>query len=143
MGYCMEMQGCNFHIPATSFEEALSAIKSLMTDTSNMAGSCFGGGVEMGRWYAWVHTESVLQSQTLMEALEAWRWMPFINNDGDIDFISFRGEKMGQDEVLFQALAPYVTSGSYIAMRGEDGVLWRWYFQNGSCLEQEGRVVYL
>jgi len=139
----MEMQGCNFHIPAASFGEALSAIKSLMTDTSNMAGSCFGGGVEMGRWYAWVHTETVLQSQTLMEALEAWRWMPFINNDGDIDHISFRGEKMGQDEVLFQALAPYVTSDSYIAMRGEDGALWRWYFQNGSCLEQEGRVVYL
>lgn len=142
MGYCMDMQDCKFHIPAARFADALSAIKALMHDTENMHGGSWSGGEQTERWYAWVNNTAVLESETLTDALRAWRWRSYLSESGDIDFLSFEGEKSGQDEVLFQAIAPYVTSGSYVCMRGEDGAMWRWYFEGGRCIEQEGKVIY-
>lgn len=143
MGYCMDMQECSFHIPAEKFGEALAAIKALMIDTESMSGGSYQGGMQTGKWFSWVHTESVWSAEGLPEALSAWRWKAYLSERGDIDYLSFTGEKSGDDRVLFSAIAPYVTDGSYISMRGEDGFLWRWFFQNGECSEQEGQIVWV
>jgi hypothetical protein len=142
MGYCMDMQDCKFHIPAAHFADALAAIKALMHNTEAMTGGSWSGGVMVERWYSWVNTNEVLEAETLSDALAAWRWEAHLSENGDVTYLYFRGEKSGQDDVLFRAIAPYVTSGSYVCMRGEDGALWRWYFEGGRCIEQEGRVFY-
>lgn len=142
MGYYMDMQDCKFHIPAAHFADALSAIKALMHDTGAMHGGAWSGGEKVERWYSWVNNSAVLEAETLADALSAWRWDAHLSDNGDVSYLYFRGEKAGQDDVLFRAIAPYVTSGSYVCMRGEDGALWRWYFEGGRCLEQEGKVFY-
>jgi hypothetical protein len=142
MGYCMDMQDCKFHIPAAHFADALAAIKALMHNTEAMTGGSWSGGVMVERWYSWVNTNEVLEAETLSDALAAWRWEAHLSENGDVTYLYFRGEKSGQDDVLFRAIAPYVTSGSYVCMRGEDGALWRWYFDGSRCVEQEGKVFY-
>jgi len=142
MGYCIEMTEGNFHIPAAKFGDALAAVKALILNTDAMHGGSYEGGERVERWYSWVNNAAVLESETLVDALDAWRWEAYCGDSEDISLIYFRGEKLGQDDILFRALAPYVTAGSYVAMRGEDGALWRWYFDGTNCIEQEGRVVY-
>jgi hypothetical protein len=142
MGYYMDMTDCKFHIPASKFGAALQAIKDIMFENDDMHGGAFAGGQMVERWYSWVNTDAVMMSDTLEQALAAWRWRGYTDANGDIDYLRFEGEKSGQDNALFRVLAPYVTEGSYVAMRGEDGALWRWYFDGNRCIEQEGRVVY-
>lgn len=142
MGYHMWQDDCNFVIKAANFPAALQAIKDLMVNKEDMDGGFWSGGVQTDRWYSFVHTDAVMESETLIDALSAWRWDAQTRGDGDIYFISFTGEKSGQDKLLFRAIAPYVKNGSYICMRGEDGALWRWYFEDGTCKDQEGRVIY-
>lgn len=142
MGYCMNMQDSSFYIPKASFSDALAAIKGVMNNSDKMHGASYEGGKETCRWYSWVNTDAVLAAETLQEAMCVWRWKPYVSDSGDIEGISFFGEKSGQDEVFFRAIAPFVKSDSYICMHGEDGAHWRWYFDGFRCLEQNGKVVY-
>lgn len=115
MGYNMSQEGGRFTIKAANKTKAFRAIKALTG------------------MYAWVDEGPYA---TLKAACEAWRWELHENADtGDIDGISFTGEKLGDDEVLFNALAPYVERGSYIEMSGEEAALWRWTF-NGKEMKE-------
>jgi hypothetical protein len=142
MGYCMDQSDTDILIPKEFHSLMLQKIKSIMTDTEAMQGGSWGGDAPNQKWYSWVPTEKVLEAKTVEDALKAWRWEASLNAGGDINHLSFRGEKLGQDNILFEAIAPYVKWGSYISMRGEDGALWRWFFDDQKLFEQEGKVIY-
>lgn len=142
MGYYISQVDSKFFIPKELFGPALAAIREVMYDSDSMQGGAWNAEGRSERWYSWVSTEEVMKAETLKEALWAWRWEAYIDENGDIADISFQGEKSGQEEVLWRALAPHVKDGSYICMRGEDGEHWRWFFQNRRCNEQYGRIVY-
>lgn len=77
------------------------------------------------------------QASTVAEILEAWRWEAQCDpTTGDLTHLLFFGEKLGDEETLFQALAPFVDRGSFIEMHGEDGELWRWVFDGQHMREQ-------
>ena len=138
MGYCIDQTASSFFIPQEYHGIALKAIKDFMLQSYTA-----DSGMQVIRSYSWVDTDEVIQSETLPDALYAWRWEAFDHaSDGDIDGIYFRGEKSGADDELFRVIAPYVKEGSYIAMRGEDGALWRWYFDGQRCIEQTGTVIW-
>lgn len=61
---------------------------------------------------------------------------------GDLTDIHFIGEKLGDEKILFQALAPFVDKGSFIEMEGEDGDLWRWTFDGQQMIEQVARITW-
>ena len=80
---------------------------------------------------------------SLAKALFAVSWDVEVDPEfGDIIGIQFAGEKAHEDFKLFKALAPFAKAGSFIAMEGEDGGLWRWWFTGRVVQEQYGRVVY-
>ena len=56
-----------------------------------------------------------------------------LNADGDIVAIQFHGETLRDDFEMFQKIAPFVRSGSFLEMAGEDGAQWRWIFKDGIC----------
>jgi len=90
-----------------------------------------------------VSPESFLNAEDLEDALEAWRWPVSIDpQSGDVVGIEFTGEKLGDEELLFKAIAPYVTEGSYTLMVGEDGEIWKWVFGSGGCEKKLGRLVF-
>jgi hypothetical protein len=127
MGYCMTQRDSNFAIKAEDKEKALEAIKELAGKETIHDGS--------GKHFAWVGTEVFVNASTLNEAMDEWRWEIVEDEDGNVLDIYFSGEKLGDDKILFDAIAPYVKEGSYIEMSGEDGYLWRWSFDGKSCVE--------
>ena len=129
MGYLIEMTDNKFYIKKENFEKALESLKSIFIP-ENM--TCYD--YIYGKAYphfSWVDTKIVLESETLRDALEEIRYTPKYNNDGDICSVKFTGEKYGDEKIFFNALAPYVEDGSYIAFQGEDGFEWEWFFNGG------------
>lgn len=129
MGYCIEMTDSNFVIRKENFAKALESLKSVFIP-ENM--TCYDR-IDGKKYphFRWVDTKTVLESVTLAEAMEEIRYLPVPNIDGDICDVEFRGEKYGDEEIFFKALAPYVESGSYICFMGEDDSEWKWVFDNG------------
>jgi len=134
MGYYMRIEDIEFLIKKKNKKKALEAIWGMNPDTGR-GGRWDPGAGKTKSWFSWVDTEEFMSAETLEAALEAWRWSA-LPKDGDIADLEFLGEKLGDDEALFRAIAPHVEDGSYIVMRGEDNELWRWLFKGGEFLEQ-------
>ena len=159
MGYCVTAT-CDVLIPGDRVEEAIKAIRQLMLSVSeNGSGGQFGGGVKTESWYSWVGTAEVLRAlanNDLVKALEEWRYEAEAGEKADLEKLAtpdrsvfgdvrvnyFSGEKLGDDEKLWKALAPFVKSGSTIEWHGEDDAHWRYLFENGELTAQHGMVVW-
>lgn len=128
----MEQEYAEFSIKSENFCKTLAAIKALAGRETIRDST--------GMHFSWVDTEKFLQAKTLSEAMMAWRWD--VHTEDGVIGIEFMGEKLGDDLVLFKAIAPFVESGSYIEMRGEDGALWRWVFEDGQVKEKVATVTW-
>jgi len=123
MGYCMEQRDTNFKIKKENVAEAFKACQTLFgKETIEDSG---------GRHFSWVDTKVLMEATNLKEFMEEWRWEIVLDEDGNVTDIGFEGDKIGDDEYLFNTIAPFVESGSFIEMSGEDGCLWRWVFKDG------------
>ena len=134
MGYCIFQRGAQFRIPASNHAAALAAVKSLIgrepiTD-------------QTGRHFSFVQPDEWVGAASLAELLNAWRWEAEVAPDGDISGLEFQGEKHGDEDMLFAALAPYVEADSYIEMIGEDDKLWRWHFDGSHVYKLLGVAVF-
>jgi len=129
MGYCIEMTESNFIIKKENFEKALKSLKDVFVP-ENMTCYDLVGGKKYPH-FSWVNTKTVLESTNIGEALEEIRYIPKFNQNGDICNVEFTGEKYGDEQIFFSALAPYVESGSYLCFKGEYGDTWKWVFENG------------
>jgi len=122
MGYCIEQRDSKFFIDKKYFNEALVAVKSL-------------AGKKM-------YDDDYLNADSLADAIGEWRWDVTIDTSGNIVDIEFLGEKLGDDKILFDVLAPFVKTGSYIEIQGEDGELWRWVFDGEKCNEVYAEITW-
>lgn len=115
MGYEFRVLEVNFHLPHKNFEATLKSIRDY--DSVRNPVNQYPGSVES-------HL-----AKTIPEKLEAallyWRWKIYINESGDIDDIDFEGINLHDADNLFEAIAPYVQSGSYISAIGEDNRIWK------------------
>lgn len=130
MGYCIEMTESKFTIKKGNFENALKSLKAIFVP-ENMKCCDYIGGKKYPH-FSWVNTKTVLDSINIVEALEEIRYAPQLNQNGDICNVEFIGEKYGDEEIFFKALAPYIETGSYLCFKGEDGDRWKWVFNDGS-----------
>lgn len=130
MGYCMRMRDQVFQIKAENRERALELARGLIGKET------FGGS------FSWVSPAEMARAQTIEEMLRAWRWGADHDDDGNIVALDFEGEKLGDDRLLWEAIAPAVEDGSFLEMVGEDGCIWRWWFDGQDCEEQTGTVVF-
>lgn len=132
-GNCIEMTESNFAIKKGNFEAALKSLKDVFV-LENM--SCYDYVSGKGKKYphfSWVITENVLESTNLREALSEIRFTAVYDQDGNICNVEFTGEKYGDEEIFFNALAPYVEPGSYLRFKDKDGNTWKWLFENKLC----------
>ena len=133
MGYYINMLDSNFVIKKENFEKALESLKSVFVP-ENMTCYDYINGKEYPH-FSWVSTKLVLESKTLEEALEEIRYESKYDSDGNICRIEFTGEKYGDEDIFFAALAPYVEPGSFVSFEGEDGERWQWKFTDGKVEE--------
>lgn len=137
MGYYIEQRNCDFFIEKEKFPHLLEAIKALAGCPDNMTGR-----IDNSPSYAWVDMGKLASSTSVADALKAWRWNPDFDEDGNINYIWFEGQKYGDDPVLFEQIAPWVRDDSFIEMQGEQGEIWRWVFQNGEVIEKDAKITW-
>jgi hypothetical protein len=70
---------------------------------------------------------------SIQEVFLAFLWEPQVSKSGDIVGVSFIGEKVGDEDALFRAVAPAVDAGSYIQVSSDEGENWRWVFDGTRC----------
>lgn len=122
MGYHVTVE-CNVVIKKAKIKKALKAINAIPLGS-----------------YAWVnHTGKFKDIKT---ALKGWRYVCDFNEKGDVSDMYFNGEKVGDDETLFKALAPYIEKNSYVGYLGEDGAQWRYVFDGKTMTEKEAKVLW-
>lgn len=139
MGYAMYQLSYDFRILKENMERSLSAIKGLYGKET-----CGVLNDSSRRHFMFVNDSSqFMNSKSLEDALSVFRWNPEIDDlSGAIFELTFAGENYGNEDLLFETLAPFVETGSQISMVGEDGVIWRWYFKDNKMIKEYGRVVF-
>jgi hypothetical protein len=120
MSYCMSKSNSQFSIKVENKAGALAAMRAL--------------GKQNLRHH-WLSGREFAKAESLKEVFEVWGWSGEFDDDGNIVDISFDSEKLGDEIVLWQTIAPFVEAGSFIEMSGEDGNLWRWMFDGTTCKE--------
>jgi hypothetical protein len=137
MGYSVDIACDKVVIPAAKVQDCLRAVNGLFTPEALKA---LKENAPFGH-YSWVDDLPEGGFQHLFDAFAAWRYEAY-NRDGDVCLRCFTGEKWGNDEVLFNAIAPFVQEGGEIRCIGEGNYQWKYVFKGGKCRELEGKVVY-
>ncbi|SEW38836.1 hypothetical protein [[Clostridium] fimetarium] len=65
------------------------------------------------------------------KAIDDCGWRATLNKNGDCISISTFFEYSTEYVDTLSEIAPYVESGSFIEMQGENGTIWRWIFDGG------------
>lgn len=121
MGYNIQNTRSKFVIKKENYGNVVKAIHGLAGKESIEDSS--------GKHFSWVNNDFV-DFSGIIELFAAWRWS-VEENDFGINCISFDGQKLGNDHLFFNTIAPYVENGSFIEIMGEDGCIWRWFFKDG------------
>lgn len=127
MGYDARQVECDFEIRVENHPSALETLKAVASERGSLC---------------WVNSTDLEEAETLTEALRKCGWDAKLDAAYNIVSIQFEWEKIGDEDVLFNAVAPFVKEGSFIHMVGGDGDHWRWVFRNGGCVEETGKIVW-
>ena len=131
MGYYIDITGSDFRIDAENKSDALEAIFELMGDPTVDR----RGGNRHHRHFSWLNNATPGEWIALEDAMEDWRFPVVTDEDGNVIGIQFTGQKIGQENLLFERIAPYVENGSYIQFTGEDNHVWRIEFSEDDIEE--------
>ena len=113
MGYYITVTCSKMVIPKAKVNKALEAIKSIPD--------------------AWVSHDG--KQTDLVEAFEGWLYEAVEEENGNITIECFNGEKLGDDEILWKAIAPFIKKGGEVKYRGEDGFQWKYVFDGKTYKE--------
>lgn len=127
MGYNVFVLQTRFSIASQNIEAAWRSVKSLSVRLESPA---------------FVRRNESAKAADLAAALFEWRWPAEFDDQGNLIDLEFTGEKLGDDQILFAALAPFVNAGSFIVVAGDDGKVWRWRFDGKCCHCELGRIVF-
>jgi hypothetical protein len=133
-----------FRVPEESCTEMLEALKKAMVETPKEL--LFGGkrrGDEIVSQFAFITHEEILNAADLEEALQHCRWNPEFDEEGNIIDIDFNGQKMGNEDIFFQVIAPFVEASSYIIMVNDQREIWRWRFDGQRCHKESGEITFI
>ena len=150
VGHLIHQLQSSFTLRRHHFDAALAAVKRLHDDIS--PGLLGGKRTPYIADRGGVSGKRVVASETLEDALREWGWLALMYEPPgmpdeepgcrDIVELEFVGTKLGWEDALFAALAPFADEGSFVSVSGEDGRIWRWVVVGGQCFRQDGRLVY-
>lgn len=117
MSYGIQQLDTCMYIPIDKQEIAVKAVKELSSKCN----------------LSWVDQEKLKRLTMLADVLECCRWLANLDSQGNITGLEFLSDRLGEDELIFGALAPSVQAGSYILVIGEDKNVWKWSFDGEKC----------
>ena len=126
MGYCVSVTCNGMKIAKAKVKKALEAINAIPVK---------GQGPNSYSGYAWV-THNGKQTD-LVKALSGWRYGAVVEKNGSVTIEYFNGEKSGDDENLWKAIAPFIIKGAEVEYLGEDGCQWKYVFDGHTYKEKQ------
>lgn len=132
MGYYMTLVDSDVSWkPDVDRRHVLQQIKTAMFSPRGIKTHAVGGS------YAWVDMARCQNAEDIDEILdEFFDAFKEVNGQWHVAFET----KMGDEQVLMEHLAPFITSGSYMEWRGSDDEYYRWDFDGTTLTERTGRV---
>lgn len=124
MGYYVETQDVNITVKAGNLAVAYLALLELNKHDELKRGGSFGGPLET-KWFSWMPQD--LSTLGDLKGVIADLGFEVEYIDGDLS-IGHYSNKTGQEDLLFDAIAPFVEKGSYAIWRGEDNEYYKWEF---------------
>jgi len=148
VGYYVRIFPRKVRVPADQVDACLAAVNQLLAEDApdwikrERELRCYDNrtGTVIPGFFSWLRGPKPPATGwgSLLEAFRDWRFeatQTFTGggsaNDG-VTLGQFLGEKIGDEEVLWRAIAPFVVSGGRIDMYGEDDNRWRYVFQDGA-----------
>ena len=125
MGYSMHLDHAGFDLDMAHERDMVLAARALADQHDHIR---------------WVDKAELREATTIKEVFSAFGWRIRIDIDRAVRDVLFEGEKLGDEDLFFGAIAPWVASGSYIEMVGEDGDRWRWVFDGVTVKQVQPKV---
>lgn len=147
MGYYVTLDFSTVKIPLSAEKEALEAVYRLDVVADHLKqGGSWGNGEKIDKWFSWM-PKDLRTITTLQDLLDTLGFKTHESN-GFICVDRYE-DKLGQEELFFFALAPFIQSsanedwfGKIATMEwtGEDGSKYKWEFQDGKMLISEAMI---
>jgi len=141
MGTHIDFKECNFFVKAEDKVEAFKFAKNKLlaeVEEKGQAGS-WANGVRTITEYSWVTNKEIKDTRCLEDLIEVFGWGVENNENDDIVHIYCGQDKLGQEDCLFEAIAPFVKENSYIEVVIEFESV-RWCFRDKKLVEQEAKI---
>ncbi|MFW5887888.1 MAG: hypothetical protein ACOCUH_03715 [Bacteriovoracia bacterium] len=122
MGYCVDISLNNVFITKPYVQPCLKAINELCKNT-------------LPGQFSWVDSPPKDGWKDLVLAFKEWRYF-CLRIGGCILLASFEGSKWGDDEILYETIAPFVSEDCFIECIGEDGCKWKYLFLSGEVVKK-------
>lgn len=62
--------------------------------------------------------------------------------EGNLSDITFTGDRAGNEDELFETIAPFVEPGSSVSFYGEDGNIWQYRFDGEQCRDESPLLIW-
>lgn len=122
MGYCMSQCGADFRVRAENIKPLRKALIEAFPNRN-----CLWG--------------KPIEKLPIEDIFVDFGWDISFGDECQIESIHFVGEKAScEDDDFMRAIAPFVEDMSYIEMQGEEGEIWRWYFEEGKAYEWQASI---
>lgn len=150
MGYYTQLVNVDVRFKeGTDMDAALQHVKDTMfTDEALLAYATGGrypktGDVAADTWYAWTNT-NVCRNATELDTIlkEFFDEAELVTVDGLIELRAQHDNKKGQEDLLMQALAPFLTDDSSMEWVGEDHERYMWEFDGTTMVEKYATLVW-
>lgn len=126
MGYCINLIGGTAKLPAANHAEAWKRLERL-DRTGVKHGGQWNKEGQVASWFSWTDPNWLANADgDVRAALAEWRFHFEPDENGDLVIDYFSGEKIGDEDQLFDALSDLMTG--YLEFMGEDGNHWRVHF---------------
>lgn len=144
MGYYISITNSNVFVPKDKHEAAYKALCDLNSNDAIKSGGCYPPPTDgrPGKWFSWMDPNYPEKCKDLVEVLTEVGFDVEVSPAGDILSLGY-DNKSGDQNIFLYALAPFVTNGSFIEWRGEEGERWRFEFDGHKVREKEGRTVWV
>ena len=133
MGYYVNITNSNFHIAADRKADAYEAVCRINAPEYDhlKRGGSWGPDGKTAVWYSWMPADYPAETDTLEDVLQLLGFEFRVDDNGDITDLAY-DSKTGAEDVFLLAMSPYVTDGSSLRWRGEDGLAWVHKFHDGT-----------
>ena len=139
MGYCVTIDIQNLIIPKENIQNCLNAINNLYKP--EMIKLFAWGGSPKEKCYSFTYNPENGKWDDIKEAFDSWRYETEFDENENLVIIMFEGEKWGDDEVLYNTIAPFVQNGAIITIYGEDHEQWSYQFENQEIYHCSHKIV--